>query len=191
MEQPGSPTPSEDQEAQAAPNTDPQSANEGSGGPSSEDTLNEMYLTLGHLVAAHDLHRKDSESRLKALSKATEDLQRQREEALTEGDHMKYANAIRGLSEIRKVAAILEHDAEDELRATHQSEDGDSPSDERGGAGDDPGSGTGSPLAGDGDGVGVGGDGDPDDQVGDDDDLAGGGLSGGSGDDPGASVRGQ
>lgn len=158
MEQPESPTPSDTPEAGAptdlppesadsteqgatategeedspgAPNPGTESADKDGGASTSADLLNEMYLDLGRLVAAHDLRRADAARRLKELSGTAQDLQKQREEALASGDHMKYANAIRGLAEVAKIAELLQHDAEDDLRGSDQPED----ADERGSGG--------------------------------------------------------
>jgi hypothetical protein len=208
VEQPGSPTPSDTPEAGAptdlppasadapeqgatatgeedspgAPNPDAESANEGSGTSDPAATLDEMYLTLGHLVAAHDLSRADAEKRLKDLSATEQDLQKQREDALASGDHMAYANAIRGLNEVSKIADLLQNDAEDNLRATDpEHQDGDSPPSERDSDGD-PGSAGGEQSVADQASLGVGerGDGDPDGDLGRDDDPSGGSDSGGT-----------
>jgi putative FmdB family regulatory protein len=60
----------------------------------------------------------DVKGALKDLSATEQDLQKQREDALASGDHMAYANAIRGLNEVSKIADLLQNDAEDNLRAT-------------------------------------------------------------------------
>lgn len=180
MEQPESPTPSEDPTEgigePEAPNPDPDPANEGSGGEHGNGDPDEMYHTLAELVSFHDKLRDDAKAQYDRLLKTEDDLIQQRDEARESGDHMKYALAVRQLDDLRRLQTSLENDFTGDLRAAPpQPQDGDSPTDERSGDSDPGSAGDEQPLAGDARvGVGVGGDGDPDGPVGGDDDPSGG-----------------
>lgn len=141
-------------------NPAPESAIQDEGTREHGEGLDEMYHTLGHLVAASDKYRADCERELQQLESTEQDLQKQRQQALESGDHMGYATAIAQLSELRKVQAILQRDAEDDLRGLRPSEhqDSDGSQEQRDGDGDAGGTGSGPPLADQADpGVGVGG----------------------------------